>query len=61
MKLSDLTSVAAVQAALDEFSASGQASFLERHGFGQASGYLVRNPHDGSWADSKAIAGVALA
>lgn len=61
MKLSDLTSVAAVQAALDEFSASGQASFLERHGFGKASGYLVRNPRDGSWADSKAIAGVALA
>lgn len=61
MKLSDLTSVAAVQAALDEFSAIGQDPFLKRHGFGKASGYLVRNPRDGTWADSKAIAGVALA
>ena len=61
MKLSDLTSADAVQAALDEFSAIGQAEFLKRHGFGKASGYLVRNARDGSWADSKAIAGVALA
>ncbi len=60
MKLSDLTSGAAVQAALDEFSAIGQDQFLRHHGFGKASGYLVRNPRDGSWADSKAIAGVAL-
>lgn len=61
MKLGDLTSVAAVQAALDEFSTIGQDLFLDRHGFGKASGYLVRNPRDGLWADSKAIAGVALA
>lgn len=61
MRLSDLTSVAAVQAALDEFSTIGQDAFLSRHGFGKASGYLVRNPRDGLWADSKAIAGVALA
>lgn len=60
MKLNDLTSVAAVQAALDEFSSVGQEQFLARHGFGKASGYIVRNPRDGSWADSKAVAGVAL-
>lgn len=61
MKLNDLTSAAAVQAALDEFSTVGQDQFLRSHGFGKASGYLVRNPRDGTWADSKAIAGVALA
>jgi hypothetical protein len=61
MKLNDLTSAAAVQAALDEFSTIGQESFLKRYGFGKASGYLVCNPRDGSWADSKAVAGVALA
>lgn len=61
MKLNDLTSVAAVQAALDEFSSIGQEQFLRRHGFGKASGYLVRNPRDDTWADSKAIVGVALA
>jgi hypothetical protein len=61
MKLDDLTSVAAVQAALDEFSSVGQEQFLARHGFGKASGYIVRNPRDGSWTDSKAVAGVALA
>ncbi len=58
--LSDLTSAAAVQAALDEYSLLGQSKFLARHGFGKASGFLVRNPRNGEWADSKAIAGVAL-
>lgn len=38
----------------------GQAIFLDRYGFGRASGYLVRDPRSGQWADSKAIAGVAL-
>ncbi len=61
LKLSDLTDVAAVQAALDEYSQTGQAVFLNRHGFGKASDFLVRNPRTGDWADSKAIAGVALA
>ncbi len=61
LKLSDLTDVAAVQAALDEYSQTGQAAFLHRHGFGKASDFLVRNPRTGDWADSKAIAGVALA
>lgn len=59
-KLSDLTDASAVQAALDEFSRLGQTAFLRKHGFGRASGYLVRDPRTGLWADSKAIAGVAL-
>ena len=59
--LSDLTSAAAVQSALDEFSQLGQSAFLLRHGFGKSRDYLVRNPHTGDWADSSAIAGVALA
>ena len=60
-KLSDLTSAAAVQAALDEFNALGQDKFLAKHGFGKAREYVVRDPRLGTWADSKAIAGVALA
>jgi hypothetical protein len=60
LTLSDLTSVSAVQAALDEFSDKGQKRFLQEHGFGRARDYLVRNPATGEWADSKAIAGVAL-
>jgi hypothetical protein len=58
--LADLTSAAAVQAALDEFLRLGQQGFLERYGFGRASNYLVRDPRSGLWADSKAIAGAAL-
>jgi hypothetical protein len=61
MKLTDLTSTSAVQAALDEFASIGQDKFLARHGFGKATGFLVRNPRNDSWADSKAIAGVVLA
>ncbi len=60
LTLADLTSVAAVQAALDEFARLGQVAFLELHGFGPSRDYLVRNPVTGDWADSKAIAGVAL-
>ena len=59
--LSDLSSAAAVQAALDEFSQLGQSAFLSRHGFGKSRDFLVRNPRTGDWADSKAVAGVALA
>ena len=59
--LSDLTSAAAVQAALDEYSRLGQSAFLSRHGFGKSRDYLVCNPRTGDWADSKAVAGVALA
>ena len=58
--LSNLISAAAVQAALDEFLRLGQQSFLEKYGFRRASGYLVRDPRSGLWADSKAICGVAL-
>ena len=38
----------------------GQKAFLELHGFGRASAYVVRDPLSGQWADSKAIAGVAV-
>lgn len=60
LKLADLTSVAAVQAALDEYAALGQEQFLAKHGFGRAREYVLRDPQRGTWADSKAIAGVAL-
>lgn len=60
-KLSDLTSVAAVQAALDEYELLGKVAFLQKHGFREAGNYLVRNPRTKSLADSKAIVGVALA
>jgi hypothetical protein len=58
--LSDLTDPTAVQAALDEYLRLGQATFLAQFGFGHASGYVVRDPRSGQWADSKAIAGVAF-
>lgn len=61
LRLSDLTSAAAVQAALDEYEQLGKESFLRKHGFGEASSYLVRNPRTQGLADSKAIVGVALA
>jgi len=60
LTLSDLTSADAVQSALDEYERLGQAAFLAAHGFGRAGDYLVRNPRTNAWADSKAIAGVAL-
>jgi hypothetical protein len=58
--LADLSDPAAVQAALDEYQRLGQTAFLVLHGFRQASGYVVLDPHSGQWADSKAIAGVAV-
>lgn len=61
LKLSDLTSAAAVQAALDEYERLGKEAFLRMYGFREASSYLVRNPRTQGLADSKAIAGVALA
>lgn len=60
-RLSDLTSIAAVQAALDEYEQLGKEAFLRKYGFREATGYLVRNPRTQGLADSKAIAGVALA
>lgn len=60
-RLSDLTSVAAVQAALDEYEQLGKEAFLHKYGFREATSYLVRNPRTQGLADSKAIAGVALA
>lgn len=58
--IADLSDPSAVQAALDEYLRLGQAAFLRLYGFGRASGYLVRDPLSGQWADSKAIAGVAV-
>jgi len=60
LKLSDLSSAAAVQAALDEFTRLGKTAFLQAHGFKEARSYLVRDPKTQALADSKAIAGVAL-
>lgn len=60
LRLSDLTSVAAVQAALDEYERLGKEAFLQKYGFGEANNYLVRNPRTQGLADSKAIASVAL-
>lgn len=58
--LSDLTSPAAVQSALDEFLRLGQTAFLRQYGFRRSSSYMVRDPRSGLWADSKAIAGAAI-
>ncbi|MDR7333429.1 DUF3883 domain-containing protein [Roseateles asaccharophilus] len=60
-RLSDLTSVAAVRAALDEYEQLGKEAFLRKYGFREAASYLVRNPRTQALADSKAIAGAALA
>lgn len=59
-RLSELTSVAAVQAALDEYEQLGKEAFLRKYGFREAASYLVRNPRTQGLADSKAIAGAAL-
>src|SRR4051812_48283531 len=58
MPLADLTSAAAVSAALDEFDQLGREAFLAQYGFGKARRYFVRR--DGKYYDSKAIAGVAM-
>lgn len=58
--LSDLTSAAAVQAALNEFVSLGRKAFLSRYGFGSARNYVVRDPITGVEADSKAVAGAAI-
>jgi hypothetical protein len=60
LKLSDLTSVAAVQAALDEYQRLGKTAFLRAHGVREARAYMVRDPKTQALADSKAIVGVAL-
>ncbi len=57
MSLSNLTSRDAVLAAIAEYDAIGRDEFLARHGFGQATRYLLE--HNGRRYDSKAIAGVA--
>lgn len=57
MALADLTSPAAVRAALAEFDARGRAAFLEEYGFQPAKEYFVLQ--EGRMYDSKAIAGVA--
>lgn len=57
--LSRLQSPAAVQSALDEYSALGRTAFLARYGFGKSRDFLVRNPANGELCDSKAIVGAA--
>ncbi len=59
-RLSDLTSSAAVQTALDEFVALGRDAFLTKYAFGRSRRYMVVDPRTGTEADSKAIAGVAF-
>ena len=46
--------------ALDEYQRLGQAGFLQKCGFSKSSGFLVLDPRSRQWADSKAIAGVAV-
>ena len=55
--LSDLTDRGAVLQAIAECDRLGRAEFREQHGFGAATGYILR--YDGHEYDSKAIAGVA--
>jgi 5-methylcytosine-specific restriction protein A len=57
MSLSDLTSAAAVKAAIAECDRMGREEFLRFYGFGAARQYLL--VHEGRKYDSKAIAGVA--
>jgi hypothetical protein len=59
-RLSDLTSAAAVQAALDEFVRIGRDAFLLQYGFKHAREYFVIDPKNGVEADSKAIVGAAF-
>src|SRR5687768_11972852 len=57
MALKDLTSPAAVRAALAEYDQLGRDTFLERYGFGHAKAYFIQ--YEGQLYDSKAILGVA--
>lgn len=57
MPSSNLTEPSAVHSALDEYDRLGRDTFLQRYGYGQALGYLVRR--SGKLYDSKAIYGVA--
>lgn len=49
----------AVDAALREFAEIGRERFLKKYGFGSALDYVVKDPINGGWADSKAIVGAA--
>jgi uncharacterized protein DUF3883 len=57
MSLSDLSSPAAVRAAMKEYDVLGRDKILEVYGFGPATKYMVR--FEGKEYDSKAIAGIA--
>jgi hypothetical protein len=59
-RLAELTSRAAVQAALDEFVRLGRESFLNKYGYGPSRDHFVIDPSTGTSADSKAIVGVAF-
>ena len=57
MSLADLTSRAAVLAAIAEYDLLRQETFLRKYGFGHAQRYFLA--HDGKHYDSKAIVCVA--
>jgi len=59
-RLTELSSAAAVLAALDKFQSLGRDAFLSHYGFGASRDYFVIDPRTGIEADSKAVAGVAL-
>ncbi len=59
MPLHELTSSAAVLAAVAEYDALGQDAFLAKYGFGRARRYFLEV--DGKQYDSKAIVGAAYA
>jgi hypothetical protein len=58
LKLSDLTSPAAVEQAIAEFDLEGREAFLAKYKFGKSTAYFVRQ--DGKLYDSKALAAAAL-
>ena len=58
MALGDLTSRAAVLAAIREYDELGRDAFLEKYGFGASKRYFIE--HDGKRYESKAIAGVSV-
>jgi len=57
MSLTDLTSVRAVEQAVEEFDRLGREAFLVKYGFGRSREYFLER--NGKLYDSKAIAGAA--
>lgn len=57
MSFGDISSSAAVEAAIEEFDAIGRDAFLDKYGYGRAREYFL--VYNGRYYDSKAIVGVA--